>query len=175
MGFRTGVRLPSPPPLIFTYVKTSEKHRHGQALLAMSVFAFSRQDRVGKTRFAGFCQVRSRQKGCRVPQFKAAYGSVRFGQAGLAWRGARALWAGYGGLTGRLMPRRFWRGWTRVKGTHAGFEEAGLAKTGIRGKEGVSPRIDWLRRVCTGLRQERLVKSVVGALPCPSDGHAGKD
>jgi hypothetical protein len=31
---------PSPPPLIFTSVKTSEKHRHGQALLAMSVFFF---------------------------------------------------------------------------------------------------------------------------------------
>ena len=31
---------PSSPPLIFTYVKTSEKHRHGQALLAMSVFFF---------------------------------------------------------------------------------------------------------------------------------------
>ena len=34
------VRLPLPPPLIFTQVKTSEKHRHGQALLAMSVFFF---------------------------------------------------------------------------------------------------------------------------------------
>jgi hypothetical protein len=42
-------------------VKTSEKHRHGQALLAMSVFAFWGQDRVGKTRFAGFCQNKGRQ------------------------------------------------------------------------------------------------------------------
>ena len=44
---------PSPPPLTFTYVKTSEKHRHGQALLAMSVFAFWGQDGDGKIRFAG--------------------------------------------------------------------------------------------------------------------------
>ena len=29
---------PSSPPLIFTSVKTSEKHRHDQALLAMPVF-----------------------------------------------------------------------------------------------------------------------------------------
>ena len=73
------------------------------------------------------------------------------------------------------MPRRFWQGWTRVKGTHAGFEEAGLAKTGIRGKEGVSPRIDWLGRVCIGLRQERLVRRATDALPCPFGGHDGKD
>jgi putative ribosome biogenesis GTPase RsgA len=33
-------------------VKTSEKHRHGQALLAMSVFAFWGQDGVGKTRLS---------------------------------------------------------------------------------------------------------------------------
>jgi hypothetical protein len=32
------------PPLIDTYVFRSEKHRHGQALLAMSVFAFWGQD-----------------------------------------------------------------------------------------------------------------------------------
>ena len=165
---------PSPPPLIFTYVKTLEKHRHGQALLAMSVFAFSRQDRVGKTRFAGFCQVRSRPKGRRITQFKAVYGSVPFGQAGLARRGAWALWAGYGGLTGRLVPRRFWQGWTRVKGTHAGFEEARLAKRLVRENEDVLSRIGWLGRVCSHLRQEGLAKSVVGALPCPSDGHDGK-
>ena len=140
----------------------------------MSVFAFFRQDGVDETRFAGFCQVKSRQKGRRITQFKAVYGSARFGQAGLAWRGAWALWAGYGGLKGRLVPRRFWQVWTRVKGTHAGFEEAGLAKTGISGKEGVSPRIDWLGRVCIVLRQEGLAKSIVGALPCPSDGHDGK-
>ena len=140
----------------------------------MSVFAFSRQDGVAETRLAGFCQVKSRQKGRRITQFKAVYGSVRLGQAGLARRGAWALWAGYGGLAGRLVPQRFWQGWTRVKGTHAGFEEAGLAKTGIRGKEDVSPRIDWLGRVCSHLRQEGLVRRAVDALPCPSDGHAGK-
>ena len=61
------------------------------------------------------------------------------------------------------------------KDTVTAFYEAGLAKRLIRENEGVSPRIDWLGRVCTGLRQERLVKSVVSALPCPSDGHAGKD
>ena len=72
------------PPLINTYVLKSKKHRHSQALLAMSVFAFSRQDGVGKRSFAGFCQVRSHQKERRVTQFKAVYGSVPFGQAGLA-------------------------------------------------------------------------------------------
>ena len=60
---------PSPPPLIFTYVKTSEKHRHGQALLAMSVFVFLGQDGVGEIRFVGFCQVRSRQKERPVTNF----------------------------------------------------------------------------------------------------------
>ena len=49
----------------------------------MSVFAFSRQDGVGKRSFVGFCQVRSRQKGCRVTQFKAVCGVVPFGQARL--------------------------------------------------------------------------------------------
>lgn len=72
------------------------------------------------------------------------------------------------------MPRRFWQGWTRGKGTHAGFEEAGLAKRLVRENEGVSPRIGWLGRVCTGLRQEGLVRRAVDALPCPSDGHDGK-
>jgi hypothetical protein len=52
-------------------VKTSEKHRHGQALLAMSVFALWGQDRVGEIRFAGFCQVKSRQTGRSVTDFKA--------------------------------------------------------------------------------------------------------
>ena len=88
---------PSPPPLIFTFVKTSEKHRHSQALLAMSVFAFSGQDGLGKTRFAGFCQVRSHQKERRVTQFKAVYGSVPFGQA----------WTGLKGRTDVLS--RIWR------------------------------------------------------------------
>ena len=67
------------PPLIFTYVKTSEKHRHSQALLAMSVFAFCRQDEVGKTRFAGFCQVKSRHTGGPVTDFKARTGAFYFG------------------------------------------------------------------------------------------------
>ena len=79
------VKLPSSPPLIFTYVKTSEKHRHGQALLAMSVFAFCRQDRVGKTRFAGFCQVKSRQKECPVTDFKAR---IAFSECGKLWAGS---------------------------------------------------------------------------------------
>ena len=70
---------PSSPPLIFTSVKTSEKHRHGQALLAMPVFAFSRQDGLGKTRLAGFCQVKSRQKGSPVTDFKALTGLFDFG------------------------------------------------------------------------------------------------
>ena len=61
------------------------------------------------------------------------------------------------------------------KGTHAGFGKAVLAKRLIRDNEGVSWRIDWLRRVCIGLRQEGLAKSVVGALPCPFGGHDGKD
>ena len=74
----------------------------------MSVFAFSRQDGVGKTSFVGFCQVKSRPKGSCVTQFKAVYGSVPFGQAGLARSGARAFLAGYGGLEGRLVARRFW-------------------------------------------------------------------
>ena len=165
----------SAPPLINTYVLKSEKHRHSQALLAMSVFAFSRQDGVGRTRFAGFCQVRSRQKGRRITQFKAAHGSVRFGQAGLTWRGVRALWAGYGGLEGRWVPRRFWRGWTIGKGMATAFDEARLAKRRVRRKEGVSPRIDWLRRVCIGLRQEGLARRAVGALPCPFGGHVGKE
>ena len=60
------------------------------------------------------------------------------------------------------------------KGTHAGFGKEILAKRLVRENEGVSPSIGWLGRVCTGLRQEGLAKSVVGALPCPSDGHAGK-
>ena len=81
----------SPPPLIFTFVKKAEKHRHSQALLAMSVFAFSGQDGVGKRSFVGFCQVKRRQKGRRVTQFKSVWGSVRFGQAGLARSGARAF------------------------------------------------------------------------------------
>ena len=67
------------PPLIFTYVKTSEKHRHSQALLAMSVFTFCRQDEVGKTSFSGFCQVRSRQKECPVTDFKARASAFYFG------------------------------------------------------------------------------------------------
>ena len=69
----------------------SEKHRHSQALLAMSVFAFSRQDGVGKTSFVGFCQVKSRPKGSCVTQFKAVYGSVPFGQAGGLERRTRPL------------------------------------------------------------------------------------
>ena len=43
-----------------------------------------------------------------------------------------------------MVPRRFWQGWTRVKGTHAGFGKAVLAKRLVRRKEGVLPRIDWL-------------------------------
>ena len=122
----------------------------------MSVFAFSRQDGVGETRFAGFCQVRGRPKGRRITQFKVVYGSVPFGQAGLARRGAWALWAGYGGLTGRLVPRRFWRGKTMGKDTVTAFDEAGLAKRSVRENEGVSWRIDWLGRVCIVLRQEKM-------------------
>jgi putative ribosome biogenesis GTPase RsgA len=60
-------------------VKTSEKHRHSQALLAMSVFVFLGQDGVGKTSFAGFCQVKSRQKECPVTDFKARTGAFYFG------------------------------------------------------------------------------------------------
>ena len=87
---------PSSPPLIFTYVKTSEKHRHGQALLAMSVFAFCRQDGVGKTSFSGFCQVKSRRKECPVTDFKACIRLVQewlkgicepSGQDMEAWKG----------------------------------------------------------------------------------------
>jgi len=141
----------------------------------MSVFPFSGQDGVGKARLAGFCQVRSHQKGRRITRFKAVCGSVRFGQAGLAWRGTRALWAGYGGLKGRWVPRRFWRGKTRGKGTHAGFDKAVLAKRLVRENEGVLSRIDWLGRVCIDLRQEGLVRRAVGALPCPFGGHVGKE
>jgi hypothetical protein len=60
-------------------VKTSEKHRHGQALLAMSVFAFWGQDGVGEIRLAGFCQVKSRRKECPVTDFKARTGAFYFG------------------------------------------------------------------------------------------------
>ena len=38
----------------------------------------------------------------------------------------------------------------------------------------VLTRIGWLGRVCIVLRQEGLVKSIVGALPYPFDGHDGK-
>ena len=119
----------------------------------MSVFAFSRQDGVGKTGFVVFCQVKSRQKGRRITQFKAVYGSVPFGQAGLGLEGVRAFWAEYGGLEGRLLPRRFWRGWTMGKGTGTGFDEAVLAKRLVGENEGVLSRIDWLGRMCIGLRQ----------------------
>ena len=61
----------------------------------MPVFAFFRQDGVGKTSFAGFCQVKSRQKGRRITQFKAVCGSVRFGQA-------RAGLEGHTGVVGRI-------------------------------------------------------------------------
>ena len=61
------------------------------------------------------------------------------------------------------------------KGTHVGFGKAGLAKRRVRRKEGVSPRIGWLGRVCIGLRQEGLVRRAVGALPCPFGGHDGKE
>ena len=37
MGFRTGVRLPSPPPAIPTSHGKLKEHRFSQALLAMSV------------------------------------------------------------------------------------------------------------------------------------------
>ena len=46
------------------------------------------------------------------------------------------------------------------KGTHAGFGKAVLAKRLVRENEGVSPRIDWPRRVCIGLRQDGLAKAV---------------
>ena len=82
-----GFRLPSPPPLIFTYVKTSEKHRHGQALLAMSVFAFWGQDRVAKNKIARFCQIKSRQSREGGWDFEARMG---------AWRPCK-LWAGGSG------------------------------------------------------------------------------
>ena len=68
----------------------------------MSVFAISRQVGVGRTRFVDFRQVGSRQKGERVTPIKAVCGVVPFGQAGLAWSGARAFREGYGGLRGRL-------------------------------------------------------------------------
>ena len=55
-----------------------KKHRHSQALLAMSVFAFFGQDGDGKIRLAGFCQVKSRQTGCSVTDFKARTGSFDF-------------------------------------------------------------------------------------------------
>ena len=73
------------------------------------------------------------------------------------------------------MPQRFWRGWTIGKGTATGFDEAGLAKRGVRRKEGVLSRIDWLGQVCIDLRQEGLGRSVVNALPCPFGGHVGKE
>jgi hypothetical protein len=75
---------PSSPPAIFTQVKTSEKHRHSQALLAMSVFAFWGQDGVGKIRFAGFCQVRSRQTGRSVTDFKTR---IAFSERDKLWAG----------------------------------------------------------------------------------------
>ena len=56
-----GFRLPSSPPLMNTSVLKSNKHRHGQALLAMSVFVFFGEAGVVKTSFSGFCQVKSRQ------------------------------------------------------------------------------------------------------------------
>jgi hypothetical protein len=85
-------------------VKTSEKHRHGQALLAMSVFFFFRQDSVAKTKLAGFCQVKSRRNECPVTDFKAR---IAFSKRDKLWvmqewlkGGERATQAGYGGLDG---------------------------------------------------------------------------
>ena len=78
---------PSSPPLIFTYVKTSEKHRLSQDLLAMSVFSFSGQDRVTKNKIARFCQIKSRQSREGGWDFEARMG---------AWRPCK-LWAGGSG------------------------------------------------------------------------------
>jgi len=61
------------------------------------------------------------------------------------------------------------------KGMATGFDESILAKRLVRENEGVSWRIDWLGRVCIGLRQEGLVRRAVGALPCPFGGHDGKE
>ena len=61
------------------------------------------------------------------------------------------------------------------KGTHAGFGKEILAKRLVRENEGVSPRIDWLGRVCIGLMQEGLVRSAVDTLPCPLGEHDGKE
>ena len=36
----------------------------------MPVFAFCRQDGLGRIRFAGFCQVKSRRKECPVMDFR---------------------------------------------------------------------------------------------------------
>ena len=98
------------PPVIFTSVKPSKKHRHGQALLAMSVFAFGGQDGVGEIRFASFCQVRSRQRACPVTNFNthiAFSERDKLGQAVVAKRGERASRAGYGGLDGYSTVRPF--------------------------------------------------------------------
>ena len=139
----------------------------------MSVFAFSRQDGVGKTSFVGFCQVKSRPKGSCVTHFKAVYGSVPFGQAGGLERRT--------GVVGRIWrlreafdAKKVWLGLTMGKGTHAGFGKEILAKRLVRENEGVLPRIERLGRVCIGLRQEGLARSVVVALPCPFSGHDGK-
>ena len=61
------------------------------------------------------------------------------------------------------------------KGTATGFDKAVLAKRLVRENYGVLSRIDWLRRVCIGLRQEGLARRAVGALPCPFGGHDDKD
>ena len=82
----------------------------------MSVFVFSGQDGVGKTSFAGFCQVKSRRKGSPVTDFKAHTGLFDFGQAGVAKRGIWAFRVGYGGLKGQGEEGWFDRGWTGQKG-----------------------------------------------------------
>ena len=48
----------------------------------MSVFFFFRQDSVAKTKLAGFCQVKSRQKECPVTDFKARTGAFILARQG---------------------------------------------------------------------------------------------
>ena len=115
------VKFPSSPPLIFTQVKTSEKHRHGQALLAMSVFAFCRQDRVGKTRLAGFCQVKSRRKECPVTNFMTR---IAFSKRGKLWAGKEWL-KGVNGHPGQDM-----EAWTGIQ-RFGRFDKDRLARGGV--------------------------------------------
>ena len=87
----------------------------------MSVFAFLGQDRVGKTRLASFCQVKSRRKECPVTDFKAR---IAFSKRDKLWAGSKWL-KGVNGRSGQDM-----EAWTGIQ-RFGRFDKDRLARGGV--------------------------------------------